>query len=242
MSRTNFSAYMAIKTKLIETFRTESFENNKLPSEPTLAKRLGISLVTLREALLMLALEGYITKRHGSGNYVHPSTLNFENRSFYFYDIFKRQGAQPGLRVLSQEYRPAGEKVSNVLNCDADAQVLVSRVAYTADEKPSIITQMHMPANYLTRQDVENMSFVYIHELIWDFFSRQVAHALNEYKPVSASEEIASLMELEIGSPVIYSEQIFYDMHDIPLVYSFHYYDPQYYTIRTLQNWDLNTP
>jgi GntR family transcriptional regulator len=233
---------MAIKTKLIETFRTESFENNKLPSEPTLAKRLGISLVTLREALLMLALEGYITKRHGSGNYVHPSTLNFENRSFYFYDIFKRQGAQPGLRVLSQEYRPAGEKVSNVLNCDADAQVLVSRVAYTADEKPSIITQMHMPANYLTRQDVENMSFVYIHELIWDFFSRQVAHALNEYKPVSASEEIASLMELEIGSPVIYSEQIFYDMHDIPLVYSFHYYDPQYYTIRTLQNWDLNTP
>jgi GntR family transcriptional regulator len=242
VSRTNFSAYMAIKTKLIETFRTESFENNKLPSEPTLAKRLGISLVTLREALLMLALEGYITKRHGSGNYVHPSTLNFENRSFYFYDIFKRQGAQPGLRVLSQEYRPAGEKVSNVLNCDADAQVLVSRVAYTADEKPSIITQMHMPANYLTRQDVENMSFVYIHELIWDFFSRQVAHALNEYKPVSASEEIASLMELEIGSPVIYSEQIFYDMHDIPLVYSFHYYDPQYYTIRTLQNWDLNTP
>ena len=47
MSRTNFSAYMAIKTKLIETFRTESFENNKLPSEPTLAKRLGISKTTL---------------------------------------------------------------------------------------------------------------------------------------------------------------------------------------------------
>ena len=242
MSRTNFSAYMAIKSKLIETFRTESFENNKLPSEPTLAKRLGISLVTLREALLMLALEGYITKRHGSGNYVHPSTLNFENRSFYFYDIFKRLGAQPGHRVLSQEYEPAGEKVAKVLNCDVDAKMLVSRVAYTADGKPSIITQMHMPANFLIRQDLENMSFVYIHELIWDFFGRQVAHALNEYRPVGVPEEIAVLMELEPGLPITYSEQIFYDMHDIPLVYSFHYYDPKYYTIRTLQNWDLNTP
>ena len=48
--------------------KDNAFEDNKLPSEPLLAQKLGISLVTLREALLMLALEGYITKRHGSGN------------------------------------------------------------------------------------------------------------------------------------------------------------------------------
>ncbi len=240
VSRTNFSTYMAIKSKLIQTFKTESFENNKLPSEPTLAKQLGISLVTLREALLMLALEGYITKRHGSGNYVHPSTLNFENRSFYFIENFRRQSVEPGVRILSQSFIPAGEKVAQILTLKENAQILCNRVTYTANGKPAIVTQMHMPDMYLTRHDVENMNFFYIHELVWDFCSRQIAHALNEYQPVAAPEEIAALMGIPVNSPLTYAEQIFYDMYDVPVLYSYHYCDPKYYTIRTLQNWDLN--
>ena len=75
MSRTNYSAYMAIKNKILEIFRTETFERNKLPSEAALANRLGISLVTLRESLMMLALEGYITKRTGMDVIARSVTL-----------------------------------------------------------------------------------------------------------------------------------------------------------------------
>ena len=48
MGRTNLSSYMEVKRRLLEIFRTERFPDNKLPSEEKLAKRLGISLVTLR--------------------------------------------------------------------------------------------------------------------------------------------------------------------------------------------------
>ena len=58
MAKTNYSTYIAIKNRVLAMMKDNAFEDNKLPSEPLLAQKLGISLVTLREALLMLALEG----------------------------------------------------------------------------------------------------------------------------------------------------------------------------------------
>src|ERR1043166_5066210 len=42
----------------------------KLESEAHLALRLGVSVLTLRQALSVLAHEGLIERRHGSGTYV----------------------------------------------------------------------------------------------------------------------------------------------------------------------------
>ena len=39
MSKSNYSAYMAIKNKILEIVRSETFEKNKLPSEAALANR-----------------------------------------------------------------------------------------------------------------------------------------------------------------------------------------------------------
>ncbi|GEB34639.1 MULTISPECIES: GntR family transcriptional regulator [Brevibacillus] len=45
-------------------------ENSKLPSETDLSQMLGISRMTLRQALLLLQEDGFIVMRHGSGSYV----------------------------------------------------------------------------------------------------------------------------------------------------------------------------
>ena len=126
MARTNYSTYLAIKRRILDIFRSEKFENNKLPPESQLAKRLGISLVTLREALLMLALEGYITKRHGSGNYIHPSALDYENRSYYFMECLKRDGFEPSLEILEQTYIPADERLAGFLRISPGDRLLRS--------------------------------------------------------------------------------------------------------------------
>src|SRR6266403_1861153 len=42
----------------------------KLESEAELAPRLGVSVYTLRQALTVLAHEGLVERRHGSGTYV----------------------------------------------------------------------------------------------------------------------------------------------------------------------------
>lgn len=239
MSRTNYSAYMAIKNKIMEIFRSETFERNKLPSEAALANRLGISLVTLRESLMMLALEGYITKRHGSGNYVHPSTLDYENRSYYFTEYLKKEGYRTSIKLLSQEWRPADEDVANAMKIHVGDELLVNRLVYLADDHPAVYTVGHMPAELLTRRDVEDMSFAYIHVLIRDYMGRDVAHALNEYDPIGVPEELQGIFKLPAGTPIDSSRQVFYDITDRPVVFNNHFFNPDYYRLRTLQNWDL---
>lgn len=47
--------------------------NSKLPSEPDLAKKLGVSRATLRQALALLQDDGLIRNVHGKGNFVIDS-------------------------------------------------------------------------------------------------------------------------------------------------------------------------
>lgn len=44
---------------------------DRLPSEPALAKELGVSRVSVRAALAQLESEGLVDRRHGSGTYVN---------------------------------------------------------------------------------------------------------------------------------------------------------------------------
>ncbi len=239
MSKSNYSAYMANKNKIIEMFRSETFEKNKLPSEAALANRLGISLVTLRESLMMLALEGYITKRHGSGNYVHPSTLDFENRTYCFTEYLAKRGYRAGLRLLRQERVPAGAQEAGQLGIREGEGLLVSRVLYLANERPAIYTISRMPETLVIRADVEQMPFAYPQILIQDFMGREVAHALNEYIPIASGPRLSQLLALPEGAPVECSNQVFYDITDQQVMMNTNYFHPNYYRVRTLQNWDL---
>ena len=50
----NQNRYQQVKKKIIEMIENEEISGNKLPSEDELSKLLGVSLATLREALLVL--------------------------------------------------------------------------------------------------------------------------------------------------------------------------------------------
>ncbi|HIY21440.1 MAG TPA: GntR family transcriptional regulator [Candidatus Flavonifractor merdigallinarum] len=239
MSRTNYSAYMAIKNKIMEIFRSETFEKNKLPSEAALANRLGISLVTLRESLMMLALEGYITKRHGSGNYVHPSTLDYENRIYCYTEYLHKKGYHAGIQLFAQEWTPANQREAEMLGVQEGERLLVNRLVYLADEHPAIYTIHRIPARLLIREDVAQMPFAQIHILIRDYMGRELAHALNDYQPIAAQGTYAQRLALAEETPILSNHQVFYDISDQELVYSTNYFHPEYYQLRTLQNWDL---
>lgn len=241
MYRTNFNRYFAIKSQLLVMFKSETFPNNRLPSEAELAAMLDISPTTLREALMMLALEGYITKRHGAGNYVHPSTLEFENRIF-FTESLRRMGYKVGMFTECQSIEAAGEKIAGLLSINANDSILRSTNVYTADDKPAIISKTAIPIALFINEsvsEIDNRDFERLHEFAWKYCRKNLAHSLNEYMPLGLPKEIAEKFELPEGTPIIANNQVFYDTFDTPVFHSFNYLYPNLYKVRVLQNWTL---
>ena len=222
-------------------FKTETFENNKLPSEAELAQMLDISLATLRESLMMLALEGYITKRHGAGNYVHPSTLDFENRIFYD-ECLRRNGYSVRRKVIEQLITPADDEVAAMLGIPCSAAILRSTKIHFANKQPAILAITSIPQSLLVNpalEAIEEADFQYLHEMIWKYCRRNLAHSLNEYVPLALSENLSALFELPAGAPIIANRQVFYDTFDTPVMHSFSYFNPDFHKVRVLQNWAL---
>lgn len=66
MSRADL-AYLQLKSAIEQG---QYPEGSVLPTQPALARTIGVSTVTLRQALERLAEEGYVEARHGSGTFV----------------------------------------------------------------------------------------------------------------------------------------------------------------------------
>ena len=63
--------YIAVYDKLFKLIMDGTFPSqSKLPTEPELAKRLGVSRMTLRQALALLQDDGLVNSIHGKGNFI----------------------------------------------------------------------------------------------------------------------------------------------------------------------------
>lgn len=65
--------------KLFEMIKDGEFvQDSRLPTEPELAKAMGVSRTTLRQALAFLQEDGIIKNVHGKGNFVMKSGIKLE--------------------------------------------------------------------------------------------------------------------------------------------------------------------
>ena len=114
-----------------------------LPPQRDLAAEFGVSIMTLRQALQLLADDGLIAARHGSGTYVAAR---------YDYDLghlrsfaadLAAQGAEISTRLLATEIITPPEEVGARLG--SPGQVLRLRRLRLAGDRPLIVQTSYLP-------------------------------------------------------------------------------------------------
>ena len=200
-------------------------EKEKLPSEFELAKSLGVSRATLREALRLLEEENVIVRRHGVGTFVNPRpvfTSGIEQLTSVS-SMIRKAGMEPETIYLSSsEALPSEEDVKR-FHCENDESVITIERVRTANGEPVVycvdkVPSKYLPNDFLSRQ--EGSIFTAIEES----GQIRISHAIAFIDPTGYHEEASPILECEPETALLVLKQLHYDDNDQVVLYSKNYF------------------
>ncbi len=119
----------------------------KLPTEPELMQRFGVSRFTVRQALSHLEQRGLVRAEQGRGTFVHRGVLDYTlSKRTRFHKNLIEQGFEPGAELLVHETVPATERIARYLKLTVGVMVIHRRGVMTADGVPVELGDSYYPA------------------------------------------------------------------------------------------------
>ena len=225
------SLYISIRRSLIDYIKKKGLDiGDKLPPEDKLAGVLGVSRVTLREALRQLREEGLIFSKRGSGTYISGNvkdivgTLDVNSGSTSMISI---AGCQPGVTFYKVELINADELLADKLKVKIGCGIVLLKRVRTADEKPVVFSM-----DYLT-PDIAKI-FLAVNDRIMSLFELieengiKIGNNFAEIYPENCTEELADKLSYKIGAPILVLKQVIADQTGVPLFYGEDYFRPDY--------------
>jgi GntR family transcriptional regulator len=195
----------------------------KLPSEDELAFRFGVSRMTVRQGIADLIDEGLLYRRHGVGTFVaQPFVERDQTRLTNFVEIARKEGIDLKVKLLVAEVVPAKLKVARSLSLsEGDLVIRVNTLRYTSG-LPITVHDSHVPYKLFPQLLQEDLEVNHLWD-IFDSYGRQVKRAVQSLEAREADEEIAELLELEPGAPILYKERTVFLVDGTPVEFTYCY-------------------
>jgi GntR family transcriptional regulator len=145
----------------LATLISKTTAGDRLPSEPELAKKLGVSRATLREAMRMFEAQGVIRRRQGSGTFV-VGPVSVIDAGLEILESLETMADRLGLEVsvsdLNVDTFAATQEYARGLNVNSGTRLTRVRrvmreenrpVAYLVDTLPEdVLKPDQLPANF----------------------------------------------------------------------------------------------
>lgn len=195
---------------------------DQLPSETAIAKTLGVSRNTLREAYIQLEKEGVIIRKHGLGTFVAHSPLIHDSLNDFmpFTQMIEEGGFTPKYQTISMGYETAPADVCDVFSSSPAKKVWSIKRVVRADQEPAIYAE-----DFLTPAiNIDGMNWDVLGSNMLQFISTslniQLHHLQSYIRAAALSPEISEYLELKSGAPILSVRSIVSKEDDQPIVYS----------------------
>jgi len=234
-----FPKYLQIREILVRRIEREMRVGDQLPTEHTLCEEFGVSRETVRDALSGLEADGLISRTPGHGTFVSrlPPVIR-ETRLTGLTEDFSRFKLDTEARVLSKGPVLPQPAVAEVMATPRDEMVYRIFRIRLFEGAPLGLHEAFLPLDVgarVARLELGKTSIV--HALrsalrldIWE--DHQTIEAL------AADTEVARLLEVGIGSPVLHVVRLFkIGAHQPIVLFRAHYRaDRYYYTVKLAQS------
>ena len=211
---------------------TETSPGDRLPSEPALAKDMGVSRATLREAMRTFETQGLIHRKQGVGTFVVHPTHVIETgleKLESIESLAERIGLPVKMGDFQIDERQASEEESEALGLESPAGItLISRVIEAEDRPVAYLIDI-LPQDVLSTDDLD-FSFT---GSVLDFLLRRGKPALTtsrtEIGAIAAAPEVSRALGIQRGDVVLLFTATLYSTEGRVIDYSYSYFLPGYF-------------
>jgi GntR family transcriptional regulator len=173
----------------------------RLPSEPDLARSLGVSRSSLRAAIALLEEDGLLRRQHGSGTYVtyKPQLRNDLSRNFSVSAMIAATGLKPGTRLGRSGSEPAPTEVAQAFRIAEGSPLSVLRRVRTAGRRPVVETTDWCRPEVLDPAALSDLPGGSLHVALAER-GLSVHHAVASMHPGHAVGEVADRLNVPVGT------------------------------------------
>lgn len=210
----------------------EARPGDRLPSEPKLARQLGVSRATLREAMRTFETQGLIRRKQGSGTYVtHPAGVIESGLEILesIETLAKRNGMVVCMKKLDIQYCHAEEEDALALNISPGNDIVrITRIIY-AEERPVAHLTDILPKDIVQPKELENEFTGSVFDLLLQRGTPKLSTAQTDINAVPASPEVARALGIQRGDVLLrFLSSLHTDTGQI-IAYATSYFLPGYF-------------
>lgn len=181
-----------------------------IPSEMQLARELNVSPGTVRKAITELVENNVLLRRQGRGTFV--ATHDYNRALFHFFHIVGNSGVKvlPECRTLSCRRKRASRLEASKLNLSSGAKVVCIERVRNLEDQPTILETIVLPAELFG--DLGKSKAYSLPNALYQLYETQfgitIHRAEEQLRAVAATDHDASLLDVEVGSPLLEIERI----------------------------------
>ena len=218
-----------------DMIKSPEYQNKEfLPNEMNLAKQLGISRNTVRQAFNKLVYEGLLVRKKGVGTRVADGNVNTRAQNWL---SFSQEMKAKGIEIINFDLKVskvnADEDTAAFFDIPIGKEVLKLERIRGRKDFPFVlfVSYFHPRIGMTGNEDFSRP----LYEILEKDYSVLVKLSKEEISAELAGKEIENILNLDPGSPTLKRKRFVYDPGGRPVEYNLGYYraDSFTYTIES---------
>lgn len=216
---------------------------DRLLTEPDLAKQLGVSRATLREAMRTFETQGFLLRRQGVGTFVVRPTQVLESGLEVLESIetlAKRTGLPVSSGKVDLEQRQATSEECDALGMELGCTVIsVSRVIM-AEGRPAAYLVDILPEDILSPDELQQGFSGSVLDLLLERGNPQLVNSHCEIAAVAADSTISRALHIQRGDAILKFSSRLFALDGRVVDCSYSYFLPGYFRFHVVRELAAN--